>query len=137
MSLQQDTDAEVATPDGKDAIEVVQHVPRPIDEVWARLTQKDGVEAFLGEGATLGAKGEPWHAADGTYGVTRSYHPEQQVRVSWHADADAPATLVDLQMQPEGDGTLLTLRHEHLDESADREALRSRWDAALDRLTRV
>lgn len=120
-----------------DAIEIVQHVQRPIGEVWARLTQKEGIEAFLGQGAMLGGKGDPWHAGDGTHGVTRSYHPEEQVRVSWHADEHAPATLVDLQMAREGEGTLLTLRHEHLTTDMDREALSARWDAAMHRLTQA
>lgn len=120
-----------------DAIEVVQHVPRPLGEVWRRLTQRDGIEAFLGEGATLGGKGDSWHAADGTCGVTRSYHPEQQVRVSWHADADAPTTMVDLQMESEGEGTLLTLRHENLTDDMDRDTLIERWDAAMHRLTQI
>lgn len=120
-----------------DAIEVVQHVQRPIDQVWSRLTQQEGIEAFLGAGARLGGKGDPWRAADGTYGVTRSYHPEQQVRVSWHADDDAPPTLVDLQMASEGDGTVLTLRHEHLTTDMDRDALAQRWDEAMHRLTQA
>ncbi len=131
-------EAEVeAAPQDADSIEVVQHVPRPINEVWARLTQRDGIEAFLGEGAMLGDKGDPWRAADGTRGVTRSYHPQEQVRVSWHADDDAPATVVDLQMRREGEGTLLTLRHEHLPDDLDRDALVARWHAALHRLTEV
>ena len=62
---------------------------------------------------------------------------EQQVRVSWHADDEAPPTMVDLQMTPEGDGTLLTLRHEHLPQDADHQALSQRWDAAMHRLTQV
>ena len=121
----------------QDAIQVVQHVPRPIGEIWARLTQREGIEAFLGEGAMLGAKGDPWHAADGTYGVLRSYHPEQQIRVSWHADEQATNTLVDLQMAPEGEGTVLTLRHEHLTDDLDRAELTKRWDEALRRLTQA
>lgn len=135
MTLQNDTTEAAGKP--VDAIEVVQHVPRSLSEVWVRLTQPEGIEAFLGQGATLGAKGDPWHAEDGTYGVTRSYHPEQQVRVSWHADAEAPPTLVDLQMTAEGDGTLLTLRHEHLTEDMDRDGLVKRWDAAMHRLTQA
>lgn len=118
-----------------EVVEVVRVVEQPIGHVWSRLTQKEGIEAFLGEGATLGDKGDAWRAADGTYGVTRSYHPEQQVRVSWHADDDAPATLVDLQMAPQGEGTELRLRHEHLPPEADRSALSRRWDDALTRLT--
>lgn len=120
-----------------DALEIVQRVDRPLGEVWARLTQREGIEALLGEGATLGDKGDAWHASDGTYGVTRSYHPEQQVRVSWHADQDAPPTLVDLQMARDGEGTVLTLRHEHLTPQMDRDSLRERWDAALHRLTQA
>ncbi|WP_040161062.1 SRPBCC family protein [Mobilicoccus massiliensis] len=136
MSLQNDTEV-ASAPDGEDSIEVVQQVSRPLGEIWSLLTRTEGVEALLGEGATLGDKGDPWRAADGTCGVTRSYHPEQQIRVSWHADPDSPPTLVDLQMEPEGEGTLLVLRHEHLDASADREALRRRWDEALHRLTSI
>ena len=48
-----------------------------------------GAEALLGEGATLGGKGEPYHCSDGTGGVLRSYHPLEQLRVSWHPAPDA------------------------------------------------
>lgn len=132
------TDADAALQ--PDFVEVTQHVPLPVNQVWSRLIAREGVEAFLGEGATLGTKGDPWHAADGTRGVTRSYHPEEQVRVSWHADEDAPATVVDLQMAPEAEGTKLTLRHEHLpaDLSADdRAGLQQRWTDALGRLVQI
>lgn len=135
MTLANDAEA-AAQPGDADAIEVVQHVTLPLSDVWVKLTQREGIEAFLGEGAMLGGKGDPWHASDGTYGVTRSYHPEEQVRVSWHADADSPTTLVDLQMARDGDGTRLVLRHENLPADADHGALVERWDAALRRLTR-
>ncbi|MDO5710719.1 MAG: SRPBCC domain-containing protein [Micrococcales bacterium] len=133
MSVEQGSDP-VDSPES-DIVEVVQTVEQPISQVWTRLTQRDGIEAFLGEGATLGDKGDPWRATDGTYGVTRSYHPEQQVRVSWHADDDAPTTLVDLKLSPHGDGTQLVLRHKRLPPEADRAALTQRWDDALTRLT--
>lgn len=133
MSVEQGSDP-VDSPES-DIVEVVQTVEQPIGQVWTRLTQRDGIEAFLGEGATLGDKGDPWRATDGTYGVTRSYHPEQQVRVSWHADDDAPTTLVDLKLSPHGDGTQLVLRHKRLPPEADRAALTQRWDDALTRLT--
>ena len=104
-----------------------------------RIVERHGgtirAEGAVGEGATLGDKGDPWRATDGTYGVTRSYHPEQQVRVSWHADDDAPTTLVDLKLSPHGDGTQLVLRHKRLPPEADRAALTQRWDDALTRLT--
>jgi len=117
----------------EDAVEIEKIVPKPLDKVWECLLTEAGIEALLGEGARLGTKGEPWHAADGTYGVTRSYHPLEQVRVSWHADADAPATMVDLQLSEHPEGTRLWLRHEHLTDDLSREDLRVRWVAALDR----
>ncbi|CAN5835263.1 hypothetical protein BH24ACT8_BH24ACT8_04660 [soil metagenome] len=113
----------------------VEHISsQPLEQLWQRLTTPDGVEALLGEGARLGGKGESWHAVDGTHGVTRSYHPAQQVRVSWHADADAPATVVDLQLAPHDEGTRLRLHHEHLVAGMPRAALAARWQGALARL---
>lgn len=125
--------AEAPSSSAEDAIEIEQVLPKPLSQVWERLLTDEGIEALLGEGARLGTKGEPWHATDGTYGVTRSFHPAEQVRVSWHADADAPATLVDLQMSEHPDGTRLSLRHEHLAGQPPREQLRSRWEEALTR----
>jgi uncharacterized protein YndB with AHSA1/START domain len=117
---------------GQDMVEINTVLPHSVDHVWRVLTTNDGVQAFLGPGARLGGKGEPWHADDGTHGVWRSYHPLEQVRVSWHADADAPRSLVDLHLAPEGDGTRVWLRHEPV--GSDRVALHQRWSDALDRL---
>ncbi|MFT3888221.1 MAG: SRPBCC domain-containing protein [Arachnia sp.] len=106
-------------------------VDRPLDEVWASLMKPRGAEALLGEGGQLGQKGEDWRAADGTFGVTRSFHPKEQIRFSWHADEEAPRTLVDLRLSADGPGTRLDLLHEHLPEDADVEGLTCRWQSAL------
>jgi uncharacterized protein YndB with AHSA1/START domain len=116
----------------QDLVEIDTVLPHSVDHVWRVLTTNDGVQALLGPGARLGGKGEPWHADDGTHGVWRSYHPLEQVRVSWHADADAPRSLVDLHLAPEGDSTRVSLRHEPA--GPDRAALEQRWSQALDRL---
>lgn len=134
--------AEVESPtDGVDAgqpsvVHVVATVPHPVDAVWRTIISPSGVEALLGSGVVLGGKGEPWHAADGSHGVLRSYHALEQVRVSWHADTDSPATLIDLHLVPDGDGTRLDLRHEHLDASPGLavDGLRDRWTNALQRV---
>ncbi len=125
----EETEASAAPPA---VVEVATVLTHPVDHVWTALTTADGAQALLGRGATLGGKGEPWHAEDGTHGVWRSYHPLEQVRVSWHADADAPRSLVDLTLAAEGEGTRLTLRHEQAD--GDPAALRQRWSEALARL---
>lgn len=119
---------------GAPVIKVSRVVPFPIDKVWQLLTTSAGAEALLGSGAKLGTKGEPWHSADGSHGVVRSYHPMEQVRLTWHADEHAPATLVDLRLTPEGGDTRLDLRHERIDDASLCESLPQRWDAALGRI---
>lgn len=119
---------------GTPVIKVSRVVPFPIDQVWQLLTTSAGAEALLGKGAKLGTKGEPWHSADGSYGVVRSYHPMEQVRLSWHANEHASATLVDLRLTSQGSDTRLDLRHENIDDAALGQVLPQRWDAALDRI---
>jgi hypothetical protein len=100
--------------------------------VWHVLSTNDGVAAVLGDGATLGNKGEHWRATDGTHGVWRSYHPLEQVRLSWHASEDGPRSLVDLHLAPQGEQTYVSIRHEHVE--GDLDSLKARWAAALSRL---
>ena len=119
---------------GAPVIEVSRVVPFPIDKVWQLLTTSAGAEALLGKGAKLGTKGEPWHSADGSYGVVRSYHPMEQVRLSWHANEQASATLLDLRLTSQGGDTRLDLRHEHVDDAGLGQVLPQRWYAALGRI---
>jgi uncharacterized protein YndB with AHSA1/START domain len=119
---------------GAPVIEVSRVVPFPIDEVWTLLTTSAGAEALLGEGAKLGTKGEPWHSDNGTHGVVRSYHPMEQVRLTWHADEHAAATLVDLRLTAEDGDTRLDLRHERINDPTLSESMPQRWDAALARI---
>lgn len=114
------------------SIAVRRVVSTPLNDVWGYLMKPDGATALLGEGGQFGNKGEDWHASDGTYGITRSFHPKEQIRFSWHASDGAPATLVDLRMRSVADGTELELVHGHLPADADVEALQAKWEKALD-----
>jgi uncharacterized protein YndB with AHSA1/START domain len=115
-----------------DTVEVNALLSHDIDHVWKVLTTNDGAAALLGQGAQLGSKGEHWRAADGTHGVWRSYHPMEQIRVSWHASEDAPRSLVDLHLERAGEQTAVSVRHEHV--AGDRDALAQRWATALERI---
>jgi uncharacterized protein YndB with AHSA1/START domain len=119
---------------GASVLEVSRAMPQRVDKVWEVLITPAGAEALLGKGAQLGGKGEPWRSVDGTHGVVRSYHPMEQVRLSWHSDEQAPATLVELHLLPEGEGTRLSLRYEEVEDSAVSENLRQRWGDALGRI---
>ena len=116
------------------SVRVTRVVARPLDSVWEVLMKPHGAEALLGEGGQLGSKGEDWRAVDGTYGVTRSFHPQEQIRFSWHASEGAPRTLVDLHIRPDGDRTELEIVHEHLPREADAEELERHWESALERI---
>ncbi|MCW3158870.1 SRPBCC family protein [Micropruina sonneratiae] len=120
----------------RDTTVVVQRsVSQPVKEVWRLLATPAGSEALLGEGGVLGDKGDSWQSADGTFGVVRSYHPLEQIRFSWHADSDAPKSLVDLHLVKESDdSTVLEIRHENIPDGLDVAAITQHWEQALDRI---
>lgn len=104
-------------------------------EVWRFLVTREGAEALLGDGAVLGDKGDSWRAANGTYGVVRSYHPLEQIRFTWHPAEDTPTTIVEVDLSAEESGTRLEITHQHIPTYFDTAALARRWEQALDRLT--
>lgn len=112
-------------------VRVVKTVGAPVADVWQALVSPSGAEALLGPGAAFGGKGEPWHSDDGPSGVLRSYHPQEQLRWSWHETPESPASVVELDLVPDAEGTRLDLRHDGVTETAAYEA---RWNDALDRL---
>jgi uncharacterized protein YndB with AHSA1/START domain len=121
-------------PDGSpDVVEISRTIAAPPDQLWQLMTSPPGAAALLGDGAVLGGKGETWRTENGPHGVVRSFHPLEQLRVSWHADDDAPASLVEMDLRPAGEGTELVVRHEHLGEGGSID-LRQHWSAAVDRL---
>ena len=112
-------------------------VSHPIKSVWNTLLSPAGMEALLGQGGQLGDKGDSWRAADGTYGVTRSFHPLEQIRFSWHKDGDSPRTLVDVHLiSQDADSTLIEIRHEHVGTDLDPAELEQRGLAALGRISK-
>ncbi|MFT4217214.1 MAG: SRPBCC domain-containing protein [Micropruina sp.] len=114
---------------------VQRSVSQPVKEVWRLLATPAGAEALLGEGGLLGDKGDSWRSADGTFGVVRSYHPLEQIRFSWHADSEAPKSLVDLHLlQQSEDSTVVEIRHEHIPGGWDVDAITQHWESALDRI---
>lgn len=116
-------------------VRVTRVVEHPLNSIWEALMTPEGNQLLLGEGGQLGFKGENWQANDGTYGITRSFHPLEQIRFSWHAQEDAPMTMVDLQLRASGeDATELNIAHERLPQDADATAFEQRWSAVLDQI---
>ncbi|MCB0911706.1 MAG: SRPBCC domain-containing protein [Propionibacteriaceae bacterium] len=115
-------------------VTVSRSVSQPVKEIWKLLATREGAEALLGAGGELGDKGDSWHAADGTYGVVRSFHPLEQIRFSWHAAEEAPKTIVEVDLVAADDGTRVDIRHEHIPNYFDAAALTRKWEQALDKL---
>jgi uncharacterized protein YndB with AHSA1/START domain len=120
---------------GAPTVHVSRTVSAPVVHVWEVLVSPAGSQALLGQGAVLGGKGEPYHSADGTTGVLRSYHPLEQLRVSWHVTPDSPPSIVELDLVADGDGTTrLELSQNHLWHGVDADELGRRWSDGLERL---
>lgn len=116
-------------------VTVRRSVSQPVKEIWKLLVTREGAEALLGAGGELGDKGDSWHAADGTFGVIRSYHPLEQIRFSWHAADEAPKTIVDVHLRAAGDSeTTVEIVHEHIPSYFDAGKLSRRWETALEKL---
>ena len=108
-------------------------VSQPVGAVWRRLVSPEGAALWLGEGAVLGDKGQSYHCTDGTGGVVRSFHPLEQLRVTWYSDSDSESSLIEVDVTPEGDRTRLRLWHEGVPPAA-RPALQDRWQHRLEAL---
>jgi len=117
---------------------VARVVSSPIKQVWAELMTPHGQAALLGEGGMLGDKGDRWKAEDGTWGVTRSYHPMEEMRFSWHRDESAPKTWVEVTLTPLGDAeTKIQITHEHANVDLDVAKLTQHWCNALQRIAQA
>ncbi|MFZ0529955.1 MAG: SRPBCC domain-containing protein [Propionicimonas sp.] len=116
-------------------VTVSRSVSQPVKQFWKLLVTREGAEALLGRGGELGDKGDSWHAADGTYGVIRSFHPLEQIRFSWHAAEEAPKTVVEVDLSADGEAaTTVEIRHQDIPAYFDTAAITRRWEQALDKL---
>ena len=107
----------------------------PVKKVWGGLLTIDGQAALLGEGATLGDKGDIWRATDGTWGVTRSFHPLEEIRFSWHKDDDSPKTWVEVTLTSLGPAeTKIQISHDHSNADFDVAKMTAHWKAVLARI---
>jgi uncharacterized protein YndB with AHSA1/START domain len=101
-----------------------------VGAVWQILVSPAGTAAWLGEGAVLGEKGQSFHCTDGSGGLIRSFHPLEQLRLSWTRDPELEPTLVELDVTPVSGGTMLRLWHEGVPED-ERRSMRIQWQNRL------
>ena len=132
-ALDEDQQAEDSSTQPPATIELSRTVTKHGGAVWQALTSPAGTAVWLGEGAVLGGKGESYHCADGSMGVVRSFHPLEQLRLSWHEQPSADSTLIEIDLIPLAEGTMMRMWHEQV--PADKaESLREHWESRLDAL---
>ena len=129
------TETQVEQTEDAATVAVSRTIAAPPVHVWEVLVSPAGSEAILGQGATLGSKGQSWHSDEGSVGCVRSFHPVEQIRVSWHESPDAPRSVVEIELVPEGPSTRVDLRHDRV--SGDLDSDEQRWSEALTRFEGV
>jgi uncharacterized protein YndB with AHSA1/START domain len=104
------------------------------DEAWELLASRP--ELWLGEGASLElAEGERY-VVPGASGEVRVVKPGDRLRMTWQPGGwQAPATL-QLTLSESGPGkTAINVHLEKLPDADAREAMRTHWREALERVT--
>jgi len=104
--------------------------------VWQVLVSPQGAAVWLGHGAVIAGKGQPYLSDEGDAGVVQSFHPLEQLRLSWHSDLEQETSLVELDLTPVAGGTRLRLWHEGLP-AALRTSMQERWEHRLDDFARA
>jgi len=107
-------------------------VPADVDVVWALLRSPEGTEAWLGGPVEI-APG-PYRLDDGTDGEVRVDEPGSHVRLTWRPPGREEPTVVQLRVLPAASGATIAFHQERLDGPEEREAMRARWVAVIDRL---
>lgn len=90
------------------------HLAADPASVWEHLTEGDLVSAWMGADVTIEPRqgGAIRMAGDGTtetFGVVEEIIPERRLQWSWRTNDGMPA-LVEIEIDPDGDGTRLTVR---------------------------
>lgn len=126
------------TADADYQIGVQRTLPVASDDLWQLLTTEEGRSAWLGEVPSLAVEpGATFETADGITGEIRTLSEGERIRLTWRPAERDEYTTVQLTLTcPRNDETKTVVRfhHERLYDTTEREAMRERWTAALDRL---
>jgi uncharacterized protein YndB with AHSA1/START domain len=102
-------------------------------EVWELLTSRP--ELWLGEGAAVVFEQGERYEVTGASGEIRVVKPGERLRLTWQpADWEAPATVQLALLESAPGKTAIQAHLEKLPDGKAREAMRSRWREALERV---
>lgn len=116
-------------------IGVSRTVKADVDEVWSYLMSPEGLATWLGGGLKTPLEvGQPFRTNDDTRGEIRSLRSHDRVRLTWQpSDRHDPAT-VQITVAPAATGCTIRFHTERLDNSDEREQMRTHWKAVADEI---
>ena len=101
-----------------DRIERVVELKQPREKVWAALTTAEGLAAWFGQKATIdlrpgGAASMSWDSGDTANMRVERVEEPSVFGFTWHIyglpETDPRRTYVEFTLEPQGDGTKLTV----------------------------
>lgn len=97
-----------------------------------------GLDYWLGEGAEITFKKRAkYDTHNGTTGEIRSYNDGSLLRLTWQPPQWDFASTLQIRVTPASKGTTISIHHEKLESSAQREEMRQRWTKVLDQLDNI
>ncbi len=104
-------------------------------EVWAALTEPDSIGRWLAPAVAIELRpGGAFALSNGIEATVRELEPERVLELDWRF-ADEDRSVVRVELCADGDGTLLSLDHQRIDERFGMTYI-SRWSSALRRFGR-
>ena len=125
-------------------VEVETRIDAPPDVVFEYFTDSKKYVRWMGVGAELDPRPDGQYSvnAPGGHTATGQYllvDPPRRLRFTfgWEDNPDVPpgSTAVEVTLVPDGDGTIVRLRHSGLPNDEEREMHGQGWRRYLDRLT--
>jgi uncharacterized protein YndB with AHSA1/START domain len=116
-------------------IGVSRTVGHPVEQVWALLTSRRGLDLWLGAGASPAPeRGATYESTGGTRGEVRSWHRHDRIRLTWQPGDWDHETIVQVTVRANGDRTTIGFHQERMVDGAERERQRDHWRAVMDRV---
>ncbi len=113
-------------------------LPIHFEEAWRLLTSTQGVKIWLGETSAFDfSKGAEYLLVDGSSGEVRVFSPNSHLRITWQPGGWPRASTIQLRVIPKGDRTVIAFHQEHLPGPEEREARRSHFASALDKIEHI
>lgn len=111
-------------------------LPVSVGEGWTLLMTQPGIGCWLGSGVEAAdfKKGQRFITREGTTGEIRSYEEGSLLRMRWQPpEWDFESTL-QIRVQPAKKGATISFHHEKLENGDQREQMRQRWAAVIEKL---